>query len=644
MKRLCLILLLSLAARSGKAAFEDLGAGARGPGLGNAFTAIADDVYAIHYNPAGLGLLERPQIGFSYTRLHWGLTDDSNLNTSFMGYAHPLREGRYGTVATSWNSLSLNNSLYREDALTLAYGRLWLHGEGVGEGLYAGLAARYLRAGFGSFAEADNAIQGGGLAKTGLADPALAKRSGGGAIDADVGFLYRFGKQYTAGLALQHLTQPDISINGSGDRLPIAVKAGFGYRSLISNIIAEYANQKAPSGTRDHVVTAGAERWFPKQLLGDVGMRMALGLGSRDYKKLSLGLSYRTQRMQVDYGFSLPIGTVDAMTHRLAMGFRFGRATDAEETLEVVLEAMRQMKQASKPTLLEAEGSGLSRKQRITVEEYLAQVRALQAQANYQEALDIFSRALMVAPADKTLLAAYSRLNFVGRQIKSLPDYRSNPAQAALHEGILAYLAGRDVEAMQSMSRAVALHPDYRQLAFLSELGEVTGFKRVTLPLPAPEYRIAALVTQAISAITDRRYAEAVELTRQIVSLDPANALAWENMGTAYFALGDYESSLSAWRKALEYEQSPSVRDTIKGHIESVLRAKEGKALPPQVNPLPAKMLSSQQIRKLYNKGLDYYTRRQFDRARKCFKTILLADPENVEALQALRRVQEEFK
>jgi len=35
------------------AQFEDLGVGARGIGMGNAFVGLADDGYSIYYNPAG---------------------------------------------------------------------------------------------------------------------------------------------------------------------------------------------------------------------------------------------------------------------------------------------------------------------------------------------------------------------------------------------------------------------------------------------------------------------------------------------------------------------------------------------------------------------------------------------------------------
>ncbi|HEX4046465.1 MAG TPA: hypothetical protein VH309_01450, partial [Elusimicrobiota bacterium] len=88
--RLLAAALAVLLAAPARAAFLDLGAGARAPGMGDAFTALADDAYAIHYNPAGLAQLDRPQFSAAYTKLYVGLTDGSDLGTSQLVYAQPL--------------------------------------------------------------------------------------------------------------------------------------------------------------------------------------------------------------------------------------------------------------------------------------------------------------------------------------------------------------------------------------------------------------------------------------------------------------------------------------------------------------------------------------------------------------------------
>ena len=86
--------------------------------------------------------------------------------------------------------------------------------------------------------------------------------------------------------------------------------------------------------------------------------------------------------------------------------------------------------------------------------------RALQVTARYKEALDAFSKALTIAPANKSLLDQYGRLNLVGQQIKALPEYRTDASQSALHGGILAFLAEKDVEAVQLVSEALRIKPD----------------------------------------------------------------------------------------------------------------------------------------------------------------------------------------
>ena len=58
----------------GYGAFEEKGAGARPMGMAGAFTGVADDVNAIYWNPAGLGVVEKLEAMGMTTRL-FGLKD-----------------------------------------------------------------------------------------------------------------------------------------------------------------------------------------------------------------------------------------------------------------------------------------------------------------------------------------------------------------------------------------------------------------------------------------------------------------------------------------------------------------------------------------------------------------------------------------
>ena len=87
------------------ASFEELPTGARQAGLGNAFTAIADDVYSTYYNPAGLVQLHRSEFSAYYAKLYSGLTDGSSIGRSFIAYGHPT--AKHGTFGFSYLDLSL---------------------------------------------------------------------------------------------------------------------------------------------------------------------------------------------------------------------------------------------------------------------------------------------------------------------------------------------------------------------------------------------------------------------------------------------------------------------------------------------------------------------------------------------------------
>ena len=647
MRTFLLLSLTLLSAAPSRAAFEDIGAGARAPGMGNAFTAIADDVYAIHYNPAGLALLTRPELGSSYSRLFIGLADDSKLNHSFLGYAHPLKEGTAGVIGGAWQQFSLG-SLYKEDTLTASYGRLLSPKVGIGS-LYGGLNLKYLRRSFGSFPEETDSLTGNGLQVTpGAADPVLAGRKSVGVPDADLGLLYRLPEHYAIGLSLAHLLRPNVAFNSrDSNRLPLAVRLGLSYRGLFSVLSAQLETKQSSAGTQDKVVTLAAERWLPRLFIGDFAFRGALASGSRDFKQISIGFGYRTRRFEADYAFLMPINSVasTAGSHRLGLSVRFGRLSDPDESIEMILEAMRQLRAGVIPAM-QAPGRGLSASQKVLVEEYLAHSRSLTSRASYQAALEPLGKAMAVSPNDPQLLKAYSRLNFTAESFKELPDYKSNAAHAALHQGILSYLGGNDLEALEKTAYALSLASEDKSIeAFLVRLEAATGMKRPS-PKPGPklDQRLQDTLTRAASALEESRYEDAIRESREALKQEPSLVPAWENLGTAYFALGDYAQALDAWRKAYALEKNPARRAAHRNYIRSIENLLKRPKPPAQrTYTPPAPAADPQALQKIYDEGVDAYTSGQLNKAKDSFERILALDPDNVPAAKALRRVKEEM-
>lgn len=649
------VLLVAAAAGAARAAYEDLGAGARAAGMANAFAPVADDIFAIYYNPAGLGGLERPELGTAYSLLHPGLTDGSSLGTSFIGYAQPLSEGRYGTLGTAWNAFTLNSSLYRDDSFYLSYGKLLINSSDRGN-FYGGLSMKYLRSSFGNFAESGSAVPTNGVVGGGRPDPLLTGPHSNSAFDLDLGLLYRPDKHYSAGLSLVHANEPNIAFGTDPDRLPLLLKVGFNYHSLLSNLSAEFDTAYHRGTGREHTVLVGAERWFPHAFSGDLGARLGAAFSANDNRELDAGVSFRTRRFQADYAIGIPFGTVNnpVSGHRVSLSFRFGRKTEEEESLEMVLEAMKQLK-AGHGEAPAAKPADLSRAERATLEEYLVNVRGLESRAQYWDALQKFNEALQVAPADKRMLDGYGRLSLVAQQIKSLPDYKSDPLQASLHLGLLAYIQGYNMEAMEKISYAYSLRPEWKELdAFLTQLESITGIKRALFAnRKKGDAQTAIKLARANAAIQDGYDEEAIDLSLAVLRVEPENAAAWENLGTAYFALKNYDESQKAWEKALKYESSSAVRAAIKQTIASIRRAKDrsheikrsAAAAAPAPAPVPQvperPHLSVPERQKLFDEAIDHYTRREYPQAKALLEKIVAADPDDAEAQKALARVKD---
>lgn len=641
--RKTLLLLLALACPA-QAAFEDSGAGARAPGMGNAFTAIADDVYALHYNPAGLALLSRPELATSYTRHYMGLTDNSQLTTSFLGYAHPIRGGEKGTVAGAWQQYALNSSAYQEHTLYLSYGRPLVKDLGRGD-LYAGFTGKYLRRSFGTFPEASNAMGGASGFDSKGADSALTSRTMAGTVDTDLGLLYRFKQHYAIGWAVQHLNEPNVAFNSSdSDSLTRAMSLGLSYRSLLSNIAVQMNSRKAPSGSQDLTLTTAVERWFPKLFTGEFGLRGALAVGSRDYKEVTTGLSYRTRRLQVDYGFGIPLGGISTSgSHRVGFSLRFGKLSEPDESVVLILEAMRQLKAGVVPEL-RGLGAGLTRTQKASLDELLANAKGLTAQALYREASDRVSQALTMSPGDTELLKYFGRLNFVSQPIQSLPRFKTDAADSSLHQGILSYLVFNDLDAVAKAATALSLRPEDKNLeAFLSSLEAATGLKRPEIPKVDPiALKAQQLLTEASAALEAGKYDETIALSLKVIELDPNNISAWENLGTAYFSYGDYANSLTSWEKALSLEKSAARRSALSGYINSI-RKLLIQPKPQRIEAGQRLTVSPQEIQRLYNQGVDDYTAGRLENARAAFRRVVDLDPAYVPAKKALLRVEEEL-
>ena len=437
MTRLLLAACLALSAGPARAAFEDTGAGARAPGLGDAFTGLADDVYAIHYNPAGLAQLERPQLGAAYSKLYAGLSDGSDIGTSQIMYAHPWKRGRKGTFGFGLNRFSLGG-LYSEQTIALAYARKTMERDS-GSHLLTGLSFKQLTRSFGRAPEASAACQ--GINCSFGSDPVLSGKSSKSTMDADLGFLYRFPRRFQMGLTIMHLMSPNVAFSGS-DKLERAINLGGAYKSLWLSLLGEIKMRKGANGSTERDIIFAGERFFPTLDYGQFGVRGALGIGANDYRQLTMGFAYRVNKIQADYAFILPVGAVKGHSgsHRMALTFHFGAPTADEEISKELFEQAKKLRENGPDYGYEY---SQELKPQTLDDPRLAQVRLLIAQRKYRAAHKALVEFAQKQPLSSPLIRLANRLDLVAGYFNDIPEIKTKFEQT-LVAGIDRFLKAED--------------------------------------------------------------------------------------------------------------------------------------------------------------------------------------------------------
>jgi hypothetical protein len=186
--------------------FENMESGARADGMAGAFTAVADDASAIHFNPAGLNQIHRTNVYGFYELLFGGV--DENLHNATLNAAVPL-PGGWGTAGASIQEMGF--VLNSERSLTLS------HGFGLGKDLNVG----YSLIGY---------------------NVAMKDLGQAFAFGVDVGFHAKLAKRWGIGFSAHNLNLPSIGRDVKTE-LPFLLNFGLAYMP-VSGITSTFAVSK----------------------------------------------------------------------------------------------------------------------------------------------------------------------------------------------------------------------------------------------------------------------------------------------------------------------------------------------------------------------------------------------------------------
>jgi hypothetical protein len=309
------------------ATFLKLGAGPRAIGMGETHTAVADDVYASYWNPAGLAQLSYRELALMYNQHLEG------IQQQYLAYAHPFVGGSALGLNLTRLAVSPFDSYDNNGART---------GSISSDDLAVGLAAAKA---FALPVEDAPSLCAGANVK--FVRERLASDSAS-TVATDIGLLSSGWERWLGswargtklGLAVRNLG-PEMRFVSDKTPLPTSVSAGFSVQKMLWDDPIIFAADFTEGRDTRPTASLGAEYWVRRILAVRVGYkdRQDEGLGLR------AGIGVRLHLVQLDYAFA-GFGEL-GNTHRAGISIRFGAPPQAphqtpKEALDGAEELMRQ--------------------------------------------------------------------------------------------------------------------------------------------------------------------------------------------------------------------------------------------------------------------------------------------------------------
>lgn len=281
------------------AAFLDNGVSARSEGMARAFTALANDLDAFYYNPAGYGLQSK-------TRVNTMFAKNRNIeNVQYLGYGQKLFGG-YGavnfyssfiddipltTLDKDGRPVDQNDSFTAGDrALIFSYGRSLgniLGSTELGRSeLSWGVNVKYIQ------------------------QDLYENHSSGAGLDA--GLYYRTG-QLNAGVSIINLLEPQLTWdtdNGTVETVTRQQRFGIAYQVLSSLLVSGELTAR-----ENQVLTGIGVEFSPLELFS-----LRAGTFTEHY---TLGLGMILSGLTLDYAYVVPADYLIEQTHKISVGYIF---------------------------------------------------------------------------------------------------------------------------------------------------------------------------------------------------------------------------------------------------------------------------------------------------------------------------------
>ena len=338
--------------------FLKIGVGARPLAMGEAYVALADDINAIYWNPAGLAQLEQPEGGFTYNR--WF----EDIGYHFFGYSHPIDDsvlafsiyylGGGDIDGSDDGGIPTGNVSAYDLALAFSYSRKLI------KGLSGGANFKFIKE------KLDDEVA--------------------NALAFDLGALYKTGvDNLDVGFNIQNIGTRIKFVRESAS-LPLNFRFGLAYKLFPTNPLTLTLDFNKLNNETVYL-GLGAECWITDYATVRVG-----GKFDPDVKdKVRFGLGLKRKNLRLDYAYTPHKILGD--THQFSVGLYFGKPEVEREKEKGMIEKEEEARIASVIATLHEEG--------------MAYLEGKQ----YIRAIGKFSEILLLNPEDKQAISMMKEAN-----------------------------------------------------------------------------------------------------------------------------------------------------------------------------------------------------------------------------------------
>ena len=597
----------------------NLGVGARGLALGNAYVAMPFDASAVFWNPSGLDNIQYKNVSIFYTNLLGG------ANYYFLGYVHPMiHVGTIGMGIVGYTVGGIEerdeNNVYLGDKTAEEQLLLFSYGKKLPWNISAGINLKIQHQNFLGFVA------------TG--------------VGTDLGFLYRpdFTHPLLSGLSLgmviQNLVGPRLKAGGETDVLPINLRLGVAKPLFMSEwgpqvTIFMDLEQGAHVPLKFH---AGTEYVFQNRAMLRVGLNNS---------QLSFGAGAVFDRFQLDYSFGKFAEHELSPSHRVSFTVKFGKSKDeliqiAEERRlrEIQEKVDQELYMERQQKIAEAMKEG---KAYFEAEDYARAIREFNFVAKFEDELP---GDLVVEEAKKLLELAQQRSydlleeNIRESQARDEEERKRNEEKFRLnqlHQQALAYFEKEEYEkAIEQWKKMLEISPD-----------NPIAKEHIAKAEADLERKLLSLINRADELAKKGNYYAAIRILDAARRLNPdvnkirlidqkvtqydkrLNFDELYQQGYRYYRMKDYFNALKSFEKALAYE--PNNEQVRKAYFDAKARANAKK------EPLLGR------AKEEFMKGIRLYRAGKYEQALKIWEELQKTLPYNKYILDSIDMAREKI-